>query len=115
MNKHALVLSCGGFKGAFQIGALRHLKKHWSMVNPGNPEMKFDIVAGVSVGSLNGVLTASGQFDELEKTLARPRRERGKYLHVRLHRDEKPVRRTESNTYQEVINLFLIAVLHILP
>lgn len=67
MKKYALVLSGGGFKGAFQIGALRHLKKHWSIVNPGSPEMKFDIVAGVSVGSLNGVLTASNQFDELEK------------------------------------------------
>src|SRR5690348_7412796 len=67
MKKYALVLSGGGFKGAFQIGALRHLKEHWSIVNPSSPEMKFDIVAGVSVGSLNGVLTASNQFDELEK------------------------------------------------
>jgi NTE family protein len=77
MKKFALVLSGGGFKGAFQIGALRHLKKHWSTINPSSPtvsasdskdgEMRFDIIAGVSVGSLNGVLTACDEFDELEK------------------------------------------------
>ena len=77
MKKFALVLSGGGFKGAFQIGALRHLRRHWSLINPSSPkvsafdskpaEMKFDIIAGVSVGSLNGVLTACNEFDELEK------------------------------------------------
>ena len=71
MKKFALVLSGGGFKGAFQIGALRHLKQNWSLIGSSPPnasgDMKFDIVAGVSVGSLNGVLTASNEFDELEK------------------------------------------------
>jgi NTE family protein len=67
MKKYALVLSGGGFKGAFQIGALRHLKNNWSQIDPHNSDMKFDVVAGVSVGSLNGVLTASNEFDELEK------------------------------------------------
>jgi len=67
MKKFALVLSGGGFKGAFQIGALRHLSQNWSLINPGSSHMKFDVVAGVSVGSLNGVLTASNEFDALEK------------------------------------------------
>lgn len=67
MKKYALVLSGGGFKGAFQIGALKHLKNNWSQINPDNSVMKFDVVAGVSVGSLNGALTASNEFDELEK------------------------------------------------
>lgn len=67
MKKYALVLSGGGFKGAFQIGALRHLRKNWSQINPDTSEMKFDVIAGVSVGSLNGALTASDEFDELEK------------------------------------------------
>lgn len=67
MKKYALVLSGGGFKGAFQIGALRHLKENWSQINPDNNVMKFDVIAGVSVGSLNGALTASDEFDELEK------------------------------------------------
>lgn len=77
MKKFALVLSGGGFKGAFQIGALRHLRKHWSLLKPPSGsgsesdsqpgDMKFDIIAGVSVGSLNGVLTACNEFDELER------------------------------------------------
>ena len=67
MKKFALVLSGGGFKGAFQIGALRHIRQHWSLVQPSSNQMKFDVVAGVSVGSLNGVLTASNEFDALEK------------------------------------------------
>ena len=67
MKKFALVLSGGGFKGAFQMGALRYLRKNWSAVSQGAGEMKFDVVAGVSVGSLNGVLAASREFDALEK------------------------------------------------
>lgn len=67
MKKFALVLSGGGFKGAFQIGALRYLRQNWSKVNPGSSEMKFDVIAGVSVGSLNGVLTACNEFAALEK------------------------------------------------
>ena len=67
MKKFALVLSGGGFKGAFQIGALRQLKKNWQLINPSGGNMKFDVVAGVSVGSLNGVLTACNEFDALEK------------------------------------------------
>lgn len=67
MKKFALVLSGGGFKGAFQIGALRYLRHNWSKVQPGSNDMKFDVIAGVSVGSLNGVLTACNEFDALEK------------------------------------------------
>ncbi|MBL7728612.1 MAG: patatin-like phospholipase family protein, partial [Dinghuibacter sp.] len=29
-TKYALVLSGGGFKGAFQLGALNYLKDHWT-------------------------------------------------------------------------------------
>lgn len=67
MKKTALVLSGGAFNGAFQVGALRYLKKNWSRLNLGHPTMKFDLVAGVSVGSLNGLFIALDQFDELDK------------------------------------------------
>lgn len=67
MKKLALVLSGGGFKGAFQLGALQYLRDNWQRFYPENPVMKFDIVAGVSVGALNGLLVASGKMDELEK------------------------------------------------
>lgn len=67
MKKFALVLSGGGFKGAFQMGALKHFRDHWSLIDSGSSVMKFDVIAGVSVGSLNGVLTACDEFGELEK------------------------------------------------
>jgi NTE family protein len=66
MKKVALVLSGGGFKGAFQLGALKYLKENWEKFDTGTNTMKFDIVAGVSVGSLNGLLIALDRFDELE-------------------------------------------------
>ncbi|MGB3799017.1 MAG: patatin-like phospholipase family protein, partial [Lewinella sp.] len=65
MKKIALVLSGGGFKGAFQVGALQYLRENWDQIAPQRPPLSFDIVAGVSVGSLNGLLVASNQFDRL--------------------------------------------------
>ncbi|WP_291785133.1 patatin-like phospholipase family protein [Cecembia sp.] len=65
MKKTALVLSGGGFKGAFQVGALAYLKENWGKVVPGKPNMHFDVIAGVSVGSLNGLLIAQDKFDDL--------------------------------------------------
>jgi len=66
-KKHALVLSGGGFKGAYQLGALRYIREHWAQITGLQEPMRFDIVAGVSVGALNGVLVASGEFDALEQ------------------------------------------------
>jgi NTE family protein len=65
MKKLALVLSGGGFKGAFQVGALSYLKENWRKIDPAGNSMKFNIVAGVSVGSLNGLLMASNRFNDL--------------------------------------------------
>ena len=67
MKKIALVLSGGGFKGAFQVGALEYLRDNWDRIAPDRPPLSFDIVAGVSVGSLNGLLVALGRFDVLVK------------------------------------------------
>ena len=65
MKKIALALSGGGFKGAFQVGALQYLQEHWSELQTGTPPLKFDIVTGVSVGALNGLLVASQKFPQL--------------------------------------------------
>jgi NTE family protein len=65
MKKTALVLSGGGFKGAFQVGALKYLKENWAKIESNHTDMKFDIVAGVSVGALNGLLIALDKYDEL--------------------------------------------------
>ena len=51
-KKTALVLSGGGSRGAYQIGAWRALEElGW----------EFDMVVGVSVGSLNGSMVAQGE------------------------------------------------------
>jgi NTE family protein len=63
-TKYALVLSGGGFKGAFQLGALNYLKEHWQQVT-GEKQMHFDIIAGVSVGSLNGCFLSMNKLHEL--------------------------------------------------
>ncbi len=73
MKKIALVLSGGGFKGAFQLGALKYLHDHWNLFltnfagveNNTIQPLHFDIVSGVSVGSLNGFMMAAGQYDRL--------------------------------------------------
>ena len=68
-KKYALVLSGGGFKGAFQVGALQYLLENGIRHNDGtivlNP--KFDFVAGVSVGALNGSFMAMEDFEGLKK------------------------------------------------
>ena len=66
-KKYVLVLSGGGFKGAFQLGALNYLAENWSKINPEEPKMKFDLIAGVSVGSLNGAMVAMDKMEELNK------------------------------------------------
>lgn len=65
-KKYALVLSGGGFKGAYQLGALRYIRENWQGITGREEPMRFDVIAGVSAGALNGALIASGHFDELE-------------------------------------------------
>ncbi len=65
IKKIALVLSGGGFKGSFQLGVLNYLSAHWEKFFPAIPHMHFDIIAGVSAGSLNGVMLASQKLTEL--------------------------------------------------
>ena len=55
MTKHkkALVLGGGGAKGSYQIGVFKALRKM---------NIKFDIVTGSSIGSINGALYAQGDY-----------------------------------------------------
>jgi len=57
--KTGLVLSGGGAKGAFQVGALDYL------IN--EKKVNFEIVCGVSVGALNASMVAQGDFNTLKK------------------------------------------------
>jgi NTE family protein len=56
-KKTALVLSGGGAKGAFQVGAEKYAREVKGY--------KWDIIAGVSVGALNGVMLAMGKYQRL--------------------------------------------------
>lgn len=65
-KKFALVLSGGGFKGAFQVGALNYLLQNPLEIDGETVTLdKFDIVTGVSVGALNGAMIATRQLDRL--------------------------------------------------
>jgi NTE family protein len=52
----AIVLSGGGARGAFQVGALRHLL--------GAKRNRYDIICGTSVGALNGAFLAQYQVGQ---------------------------------------------------
>lgn len=56
----ALILSGGGAKGAFSIGALKVLKESRGTLD-------FDIISGTSTGSLIAALLAAGRLDLLEE------------------------------------------------
>ena len=58
MGGTALVLSGGGAKGAFQVGVEKYLREEAGYT--------WDIVAGVSVGALNGVMIAMERQRRLE-------------------------------------------------
>ena len=58
MPKTALVLSGGGAKGAFQLGAETYAREVKGF--------KWDIIAGISVGALNATMLAMEKYDRLE-------------------------------------------------
>ena len=60
MAKTALVVSGGGSKGAFAVGALRYIHDHVRAVD------KFDVYCGTSTGSLIVPLAACGELALLE-------------------------------------------------
>ncbi len=64
-KKIALVLSGGGFNGAFQLGALNYINENWDKITGLTFPMKFDLIAGVSAGALNGALVAMNKLDLL--------------------------------------------------
>lgn len=59
--KRALILSGGGAKGAFEVGALEYIQQEQPQY------FNFQLVAGISVGSLNGVMVAQDKFTALQE------------------------------------------------
>ena len=58
-RKVALVLTGGGAKGAFQFAAEKYAREAMGY--------KWDVIAGVSVGALNGAMLAMGKYQELDE------------------------------------------------
>jgi NTE family protein len=58
MGTTALVLSGGGAKGAFQVGAEKYLREKLGY--------SWDVIGGVSVGALNGTMLAMEKYKRLE-------------------------------------------------
>ncbi len=56
-KKTALVLSGGGAKGAFEVGAEKYAREVKGYT--------WDVIAGVSVGALNGAMLAMQKYDQL--------------------------------------------------
>ena len=89
MGKTALVLSGGGGKGAFQVGAEKYLREEKGYT--------WDIIAGVSVGALNGTMLAMEKYTRLEaiwKTICNNKVYSGKFnLHTlwKLYRGAKSI------------------------
>ena len=54
----ALVLSGGGAKGAYQLGAWKALKKL---------KIEFDIITGTSIGAVNGLFIVENKYHTLKK------------------------------------------------
>lgn len=61
MGKIGIALAGGGARGAYQIGA-------WKALREQNYDKLIDCYSGASVGSLNAVLFAMGDYDLAEKT-----------------------------------------------
>lgn len=66
-KKYALVLSGGGFNGAFQLGVINYLHDHWKEITGLSTPMRFDIIAGVSVGAINGSMIAMNKLGKLNQ------------------------------------------------
>ena len=54
----ALVLGGGGAKGSYEVGVFKALRKL---------HMKFDIVTGVSIGSINGAFYVANEYKKCLK------------------------------------------------
>jgi predicted acylesterase/phospholipase RssA len=65
-KKFILVLSGGGAKGAFSVGALKSIYQNGMQVGSERVFPKtFDAIFGFSSGALNGVMTAQGKHERL--------------------------------------------------
>jgi NTE family protein len=65
MSGTALVLSGGGAKGAFQFGAIKYIEEEYKKRHQ---NFNYSIIAGVSVGAINGTMLAMNKYQILKET-----------------------------------------------
>jgi NTE family protein len=72
-TQRALVLQGGGALGAYEVGVLKTLFERITQEDKKNKEedrLLFDIVAGTSIGAMNGAVLV-GQFSERKGKITR--------------------------------------------
>lgn len=108
-EKTALVLPGGGAKGAFQAGVLQVLR---------DEGFAFEVISGISVGTLNGAMLATGQFDtmiEVWKGLTPDRVHRKKtlaglarrFLQYKMGMGEPPVSKYDNGPLHQLLQKHL--------
>ncbi len=108
-ERTALVLPGGGAKGAFQAGVLQVLREQG---------FTYDVISGISVGSLNGAMLATDQFETMvevwkhltpnqvyrEKTLAGLVR---RYLQYKIGLGKPPVSKYDNGPLHRLLRKHL--------
>jgi predicted acylesterase/phospholipase RssA len=64
LRRHALVLSGGGARGAYQAGMVQAMIEA-DGISDGQPLARYDLVCGTSIGALNAYMVATGRYSEL--------------------------------------------------
>ncbi len=80
MEKYGLVLAGGGAKGVYELGAWKAMRE----IGVG-----FSVIAGVSIGSINGALIASDCYDEAKEFWREASIDKGINLSSELKNPEK--------------------------
>lgn len=80
MEKFGLVLAGGGAKGVYQLGAWKAMREIG---------IEFSVVAGVSIGSINGALIAADSYDEAKMLWQEASIDRGVNISHELKDPEK--------------------------
>jgi predicted acylesterase/phospholipase RssA len=65
IGRKALILSGGADRGAYQAGAIQALTEIQG-VKDGQP-LDFDLICGTSIGALNGFMTATAQYEAMQR------------------------------------------------
>ena len=69
---HALVLSGGGARGAYQAGLICALAERAGIAD-GHPLLPYELICGTSIGAINAWFAATGQYAARRAAWGKPR------------------------------------------